>query len=342
MIYSYEYLNSKISKGQSFVNYVILEVLCRAHVPGMPLLFDEHAVIPKYQGLVNVNEKYIKAPLNRAYQICKGLNGKQRKIIKRGLYNNLNVEGICNGTVKPLLFKELKTIDNDLANQLYIFNTYLYKEVIKLAPFTNFYGSLMEHYNAFAISNGFKTKRCPFCGSTRMLNQFNTKREAYDHFLPKEQYPFISIHFMNLAPMCYICNSSYKSRKNPIDINGTGVTKKVFFPFFNYGKINFEVNLANLNLEIITPDEISINNSLVNHDEEIESWEEIFGIDERYKGVYAGDGFSWVEEVRIATNNFGETYSDYKSNLDLNYFANESFMKLALLEACERINLISA
>lgn len=342
MIYSYQLIENKITNAQSFVNYIILEILCRSHKPGMPNVFDETSVNAKYRDLINVNDRYIKKPLNIAYQICKNLTPEQRKVIKKGIHNNINIQGICNGTVKPILYSDLRIIDNNLANQLYIFNTSLYKEVMKLNPFTNLYGSLMQHYNAFSLANGLKSKRCPFCGSSRMLSEFNSKKEAYDHYFPKEKYPFISIHFMNLAPMCHTCNSSYKSRKNPIDIHGAGISKKVFYPFNNYGKIIFEMTLNNINLETIIPDEIEINNSLLNHDEEIESWEEIFGIHERFKSIYVGDSFNWLEEIRIATNNFGETYLNVKSGLEDNYYSNENFMKLALLEACEKINLISA
>ena len=33
--------------------------------------------------------------------------------------------------------------------------------------------------------------------------------------MPKGSYPFISVNFKNLAPMCSECNSSYKLAKDP-------------------------------------------------------------------------------------------------------------------------------
>ena len=173
-----------------------------------------------------------------------------------------------------------------------------------------------------------------------MENEYNTKKEAYDHFLPKEQYPFISIHFFNLAPMCYKCNSLYKSRKNPIDINKTGNYKKVFYPFSNYEKMDIKIEIQNIQLDKIQPSEIDIKNSLVGYNDEVESWEEIFSIKSRHRSIYVGDSFNWLEEVRICTNNFGETYNSHKANLENNYFCNENFMKLALLEACERKSIL--
>lgn len=341
MIYPYTNIKHKITKGQSFVNYIVLEVLCKSKKTGMPEEFDEHLVITKYKALINVNEKYIKSPLNGAYKICqKKLNLSDLKLLKKALHSNLDVKGICEGNIKPLLYSDIKNVDKDLANYLYIFCTYLYTEVLKLKPFIDLFGTIQSHYTEFSTANGLKSRRCPFCGSARMLNEYNTKKEAYDHFLPKEQYPFISIHFMNLFPMCHTCNSSYKSRKNPVDILKLGAQKKVFYPFLNYGKISFEVSISNLNLEIITPSEVTLNNTLIGNEDEIESWESIFGIQERHKSIYVGDGFNWFEEVRIATDEFGDTYDSYKTKLDNNYYSNENFMKLSLLEACEKIGLI--
>ncbi|MHA3789976.1 hypothetical protein ACX0HA_17350 [Flavobacterium hauense] len=322
------------------MNYIVLEVLCRAKKPGMPNVFDSDSVIDKYKNLVSVNSKYITTPLNSAYQICKDLEVNDIKLLRKALHNNINIKGICEGNVKPILFSDIKIINKDLANYLYQFSKYLYTDVMKLKAFTDLFGELKDHYVEFSRLNEFKSKRCPYCGFARMLNEYNTKKEAYDHFFPKEQYPFISLHFMNLAPMCHTCNSAYKSRKNPIDIKRSGMQKKVFYPFYNYGKINLDVNLLNINIENIVPSEIEINNNLPGHSDEIESWEEIFSIKERYRSIYAGDCFTWFEEARIAFSDFGESYSNYKSHLDNNYYSNENFMKLAALQSFERIGLI--
>ena len=48
-----------------------------------------------------------------------------------------------------------------------------------------------------------------------MKGTHHSKREAYDHYLPKVLYPFNSINFRNLAPACHECNSTYKLGKDP-------------------------------------------------------------------------------------------------------------------------------
>lgn len=341
MIFSYINIPYKIRKGQSFVNYIVLEILCRAHKNGMPNDFTESIIIDKYRVFfTDVNQNYIKDPITNSYSICRQLDKNDISLLRQAIHTNIQIQEICNGNIKPVLFEDIKKIDKRLANYLYVFCKSLYVEVMKLKPFTDMFGKLAEHYTEFATVNLLKTKRCPYCGYTRMLNEYNTKKEAYDHFLPKEQYPFISIHFNNLAPMCHTCNSSYKSRKNPIDIKRTGKRKKVFFSYANYGRIGFHVSLNNPDLLNIKPNEIKVQNSLLGYQEEIESWEEIFGIQERYKSIYSGESFNWLEEARIATKNFGETFTEHKSNLNNNYFSNENFLKLSLLEACERQKII--
>ena len=343
MIYSYIFIPHKVIKAQSFVNYIVLEILCKASKKGMPADFDENIVINKYKKLIqNINPDYIKIPINNAYQICKDPNNFHIiKLLKKTLHSNINIKGICDSKIKPVLYSDIKKTNKELANNISSFCTYLYTEVFKLKPCIDLYGEIRDHYVEFSIKNGLKNKRCPFCGIARMESEFSSKREAYDHFFPKEQYPFISVHFANLAPMCHSCNSSYKGRKNPIDVHKKGIHKKVFYPYFNYGKINFTIEINNIRLDSIQPNEINVINILNGYDEEIESWEDIFDIKERYKSIYAGGASSWFEEVRIATNNFGMTYKDYKDHLNVNYYIDENFMKLAFLEACETKGLIN-
>lgn len=342
MIYNYTYIKHNICKAQSFVNYIVLEILCKASKPNMPAVFDENAVIDKYKGVVrDINTAYIKNPINSAYQICRDPdNHNLVKLLKKALHSNIDIKSLCENKFSPVLYSEIKAINKTLANDLYVFNKNLYTEVFKLKPFTDLFGNLKDHYKDFSIANGFKNKRCPFCGSTRMENEYNSKKEAYDHFFPKEQYPFTSIHFLNLAPMCYKCNSLYKGRKNPIDIHKTGSFKRVFFVYNNdYERIDFRVDVNTVRIDNLTPLDISITNTLNNFDDEVSSWEELFNIPDRHRGIYVGDGFTWFEETRIATDNFGLTYNDYKVRLGDNYFTNENFMKLAFLEACERQGL---
>ena len=63
MLYPYKYPKAKIQQLQSFVNYIMLEVVLRAKKIPDPT-FSVGLVILKYEGIIrDVNAKYILDPL---------------------------------------------------------------------------------------------------------------------------------------------------------------------------------------------------------------------------------------------------------------------------------------
>jgi hypothetical protein len=60
----------------------------------------------------------------------------------------------------------------------------------------------------------------------------NRNYAEVDHFFPKALYPFFSIHFMNLVPLCPTCNLKAKQDKDPLNEDvGKGVLNHTFLPF---------------------------------------------------------------------------------------------------------------
>ena len=63
---------------------------------------------------------------------------------------------------------------------------------------------------------------CPYCGSDILKNLRNHKgqfiKSQLDHYLPKSKYPFLSLNFYNLFPVCKDCNmvDTGKGEKSPI------------------------------------------------------------------------------------------------------------------------------
>ena len=66
------------------------------------------------------------------------------------------------------------------------------QELLKLAAFKHKIGDLDDHYQNFMRENSIG--KCPFCGIADMHGIYHSKREAYDHYLPKSLYPFNSIN----------------------------------------------------------------------------------------------------------------------------------------------------
>lgn len=120
---------------------------------------------------------------------------------------------------------------------------------------------------------------------------YTSRREAY---LPKETYPFNSVNFRNLAPMCHQCNSSNKFRQDPL-FRQPGkhgcqaparMRRKAFYPYTRDKiDINIEVVLLSNDISNLRHDQIDLKISSVDHPEEVQTWTEVFNIEERYKDI---------------------------------------------------------
>ena len=102
-------------------------------------------------------------------------------------------------------------------------------------------------------------KVCPGCDGPRprISNEIlgikieedeSSKRRNYaevDHFFPKAFYPFFSIHFMNLVPLCPTCNIKAKQYKDPLNkCTGKGVLDHTFLPFIKPAIPCIEVSVS--------------------------------------------------------------------------------------------------
>ena len=181
---------------------------------------------------------------------------------------------------------------------------------------------------------------------------FHSKREAYDHYLPKSKYPFNSINFNNLAPACHECNSTYKQTKdpnfNPKDplLAKTGGRRKSFYPYETIPyTIELDVTINTLDWTNITPTNISLTIGLELLDDEVHTWMDVYGIEERYKAKCCGenDGKYWIFQILDEFENDGRSPEEYLSILErqtsLRPFADMNFLKKPFLEACRRLGL---
>ena len=123
---------------------------------------------------------------------------------------------------------------------------------------------------------------CPFCG-IEYFSSPTAPRNSLDHYLAKSKYPFAATNLMNLVPMGTDCNSKYKLAQD-ILYKADGVTRrKSFFP---YDEISVQISLEKSSpfsgdQGIFSPPEWEID--LLPHSEEVETWDEVFHIRERYR-----------------------------------------------------------
>lgn len=186
-----------------------------------------------------------------------------------------------------------------------------------------------------------------------MLSEYHSKREAYDHYLPKAIYPFNSINFKNLVPACHYCNSSYKTSKNPTytpkDPVRTVRRRVVFYPYKTTAhSIDLKVDLQHSDIAKLTPADITLQFGPVAINDEIETWKEVYGIEERYKAKFCGDndGKYWLTQVLDEWKEDGRDPAHFLRTLTRQTqnkpFAECNFLKKPFLDACQSIGLFDA
>ncbi len=236
-----------------------------------------------------------------------------------------------------------------MSEQLAAFFKGLYSQtLLGLKAVQDKVGDIDNHYDTFMGTN--KVGKCPFCGISDLKGIYHTKREAYDHYLPKALYPFNSINFHNLVPACHECNSSYKTSKDPAftpkDPAGATHRRKVFYPFARPGhSIDITINLRKPDVDHLAPEDVQMNFGPAAIAEEIETWKDVYGIEERYKAKCCteSDGKYWLTQVLDEWKEDGRAPADFLTTLKRQTikspFAGDNFLKSAFLEGCNRAGL---
>lgn len=340
MLRPYPTIRHRLCGAQSFVNYIFLEIICKA--PRLKTTYETFPtgiVIEKYRPLLEqTNEKYLLRPLKTIYAITKDLSREEIRVIKRGVLINNRIRELCTGQYKPVLYSDLEKIDRTLARNIKLFCNNLYVRLPALKPFKDRYTDFDTYYKA--LIGSIITCRC--CGVDRVLNQFHMHRSALDHYLPKDKYPFISMNPRNLVPICDICNAKYKLAKNTLYLTEIPDEKqrekariKAFYPFRREEPdIHISISLSeDCKLDAITPDDITMNFSCNDHQQEVDNWRRIFGIDNNYQAILCSeDMYGFYEENYIAKMTKGETHEEYLQGLEANKYRDMNFLKTPFLE----------
>ena len=240
----------------------------------------------------------------------------------------------------------------DLADKLSMFFKGLYSQsLLDLAALRRKIGNIDDHYKKFVQTNN--AGKCPFCGITDLLSEYHSKREAYDHYLPKALYPFNSINFHNLVPTCHQCNSSYKTSKDPAytpkDPTRAVHRRAVFYPYKTAAhSIELQVGMQHSDIAKLTPEDITLQFGPVALAEELDTWKEVYGIEERYKAKLCGenDGQYWLMQVLDEWKEDGRSPADFLTTLERQArsrpYADCNFLRKPFLEACQKAGLLNS
>lgn len=349
MLFPYTYVPHQMEKMQTFIDFIFHEVWCKAPTSG-PFglnLFDANVELREVMEAFYYSDAhgadFFYGHVERIYGLFSALTAVQIDQFRQWYQGNNDLEKVCANHPATHLarYADIAVNYKDLAAQLGTFFKGLYSQsLLDLAALRAKIGDIEDHYQTFVATN--KAGRCPFCGIGDIKGEHHSKREAYDHYLPKALYPFNSINFRNLAPACHECNSTYKLSKDPAH-NPAG-RRKAFNPYAPAGQsVQIQVTLQNADIDKMVPADITMQFGPAALSEEIDTWKDVYGIEERYKAKFCGenDGKYWVMQVIDEWKECGRNPNDFLSALARQAqnrpYADCNFLKKAFLDACRSV-----
>lgn len=338
MLEPYRLKKHPIHGAQSFVNHLFLQVILKA--PKLRGTFSSALVqVPRYRKLIDeVNPDYMLHPLQKIYTLCANLPPEHIKTLKRAVLINNRIRELCGGKFTPVLYSDLEAIDKDLSETIRYFCIQLYKNVINLAPFHRTFGSIEEYYRQLVG----RKRACRFCRIDSVQTEFEPNRSPFDHYLTKSLYPFTSLNFRNLVPICEKCNgNAYKGKKNILynEDKKTPERVKAFYPFrYHTPSIQLSFKFRNPYKADYEPTDFDLTLRCDEAPQETDTWNRIFQIEKRYKAFCCSDEMlAIVENQFLAWKSKGMTPNKYLDALRRAPTAGQNFITIPFLEEVKSI-----
>ncbi|CCH12411.1 HNH endonuclease [Stenotrophomonas muris] len=358
MLFPYTYVPHQMERMHAFIDFIFHEVWCKAPAGGdysLDLFVanpELHEVMTAFHYDDSKGAEFFSSHVERIYGLFSALSETQITQFREWHRGNNDLERVCanDPVVQLARYSDIAANHKDLAVQLGAFFKGLYSQsLLGLAALRAKIGDIDSHYQAFMQVN--RVGKCPFCGLNDLLGEFHSKREAYDHYLPKALYPFNSINFRNLVPSCHHCNSSYKTSKNPAhkfkDPTRAVERRAFFYPYRLAAQpIELQVTLLNSDIAKLTPSDISLQFGPSDVAEEIDAWKDVYGIEERYKAKLCGenDGKYWLIQVLDECSAYDKNPVDIltmRARQTLSRpFADCNFLRMPFLDACQQIGVL--
>ncbi|GGK37920.1 MULTISPECIES: hypothetical protein [Flavobacteriaceae] len=329
MLRSYTPINHPIFTLHPQLEHLVCQVWCNASDNNtcQELLQEDFEIIYNAYG-------WLKTAIDDIYENCKELTDDQRADIREAYIINNRLEELCNGDLVPINLDQLHSVVETSMKPLLV---KFYDYLLDLATVA---GNKLDYYNKLIIRNRFNN--CPCCGLTPIESAETHYREDNDHYLPKADFPFASVNFKNLVPLCGKCNKKYKSTKNPFEDGRVS-----FYPFdTNHQGVEIKTTIVNsetLDYRALTVKDIVID--FDNNANKVDTWNWLFGIKTRYNKEIRD--FSKTE-LRIIKNRLfknsqrkgGLTYEEILEDRIEEYgfekFEDRKFLKIPFLQEIRR------
>ena len=362
MLFPYKFVPHKMEMMQEFIDFLFYEVWCKASVlvygadifekEGKPWkkIMEELFRLDSAGKMKDVGAAaFFYNDVNQIFNEFKALTADEIESYKTIYAINNSIEDVCKKTCSqpPSKYPDLLTSKAQLNELLKDFFSKLYSSGffdLKLVK-DAFESTLSKYYTDFVRSNNEDI--CPFCGLQPLDGEFDPTREAFDHYLPKSLYPFNSVNLKNLAPSCNKCNSGNKKDKD-IAFNTDGTTRKAFYPFSTEKyTTNIHISITDKKWYQMTPECLNLRLSSDGHEEEVNTWIDLFRIDQRFAAHCCGKRgeLNWLNRIFAESSNYQKTPKEVLESelkyLSADMLSDANFLKKPFLEACEQAGLFN-
>ncbi|RXG15964.1 hypothetical protein DSM03_103149 [Leeuwenhoekiella aestuarii] len=277
-------------------------------------------------------KKTLKDEVERIYEKFKNFNQHQKNLIKASFKVSNSIEELCKGTI----LSYNKELPLDVHNDIKDLFKWCYENLLEKGKVA---GDKMEYYNQLIKHPDNDYNVCPCCGLIDIESSESICREDYDHYLPKSNYPFASVNFLNLIPICKKCNQDRKKAKDPIEKG-----RVAFYPFSSE-RHNIEINLnyiADINKTDKELNFQDLNIILSGQKDKIETWDWLFDIVTRYEDNVKTFSKRFLKEIKRRHDRFQKfdsswtylnTLNELIDDYQYDYYDEKKFLKIAFLKA---------
>lgn len=168
----------------------------------------------------------------------KSLKTKELNQLYDDLIKGYDVEKLCRDT--SLSPPRSKPVSDELHDKLKALYNYFFTETLKESKnlFTALKGTYDQQYKNFRDENLILGKVCPMCGLHEYPLRSNEPKAQYDHWLPQDIYPLLAINFLNLVPICGICNNIKRQSDLLFDKAARTIS---FYPYQGHAGLSFRI-----------------------------------------------------------------------------------------------------
>jgi hypothetical protein len=325
MIYSYTYIEHPIQKFNEGIMFFFRKLIDL----DLPVYDDTQLLKACFKPLVDKSSVALLEKMKEITSAFHALSDDEKLQVRKAFDNNQDIENICAGDGYPQKYDDiqneefralLKKFFDDIWNRISNKDDGVNEKVKAKC------GTIMDHFQKFREHANHKTRICPFCGLNGFKPSFSPTRNAYDHYLPKAQYPFLSVNFKNLVPMCHDCNSDEKGTAD-VPFSTTG-RREVYYPYDNgLTDTHFEAKvMANEDYNTIESSTLLkdidwdyvLTSDGTDDDRRLVAWNDIFRLNERYKEILRDYETLWYEHLTKEYQKFkanGKTFAEIKVEL---------------------------